>query len=100
MGHGSANGNNADYGQTLQLQRSSADGPLAARLSGWFARLAGSTNDLSLAWTVGGALSHSVSTASALASSTSRKGGSGDGGSKTGLLDKAVRYLLDGDAAA
>ncbi|KAJ7714766.1 peptidase family C54-domain-containing protein [Mycena maculata] len=98
LGHG------ADYpnGQTLQLQRSpsrlGADGALASRLSGWFAHLAGSTSDLSLTSTVGGALSHSVSTASALASSASKKH-SGEGGSKTGLLDKAVRYLLDGDAA-
>ncbi|KAJ6483458.1 hypothetical protein DFH09DRAFT_1340458 [Mycena vulgaris] len=55
-----------------------------------------------------GALSHSVSTATALESSTTKRrskdvsssGGSGGGGaSKTSLLDKALRYLLDGDAA-
>ncbi|KAJ6529880.1 hypothetical protein DFH09DRAFT_1370912 [Mycena vulgaris] len=55
-----------------------------------------------------GALSHSVSTATALASSTTKRGskdvsssgGSGGGGAgKTSLLDKPLRYLLNGDAA-
>ncbi|KAJ6522191.1 hypothetical protein DFH09DRAFT_1251014 [Mycena vulgaris] len=96
------------HAETLALQRTPSrlgEGPLATRLSGWFAHLAGSTSDLSLAATISGSLSH----ASALASSTSSartagrksEGGSGGGGggSKTSLLDKAVRYLLDGDAA-
>ncbi|KAJ7435113.1 hypothetical protein B0H11DRAFT_2368337 [Mycena galericulata] len=106
LGHGDAGR------QTLQLQRSpsqlSADGPLAACLSGWFARLAGRTSDLSLAGTVAGMLRDSVSTASALASSSSstsrsknsKSNGTGNAGvSKTSLLDKALHYLLDGDAA-
>ncbi|KAJ6583364.1 hypothetical protein DFH09DRAFT_1435743 [Mycena vulgaris] len=59
--------------------------------------LAGSTSDLSLAGTVNAALSQSVTAASALASSKSK--GKGDGRSKTSFLDKAARYLLDGDAA-
>ncbi|KAF7325375.1 hypothetical protein MSAN_02514800 [Mycena sanguinolenta] len=97
-----------------------SDGALATRLSGWFAHLAGSTSDLSLTGTIGGSLSNISHTAAAL-SPTSRKSssahghtshshhstkkGGGDGGvtskgaAKTSLLDKAVRYLLDGDAA-
>ncbi|KAJ7330308.1 peptidase family C54-domain-containing protein [Mycena albidolilacea] len=85
---------------------------VGARLSGWFAHLAGSTSDLSLAATISGSLSHAGNTAAALASSTSSKSAptttshkhkgeatpSKAGAGKT-LLDKAVRYLLDGDAA-
>ncbi|KAJ7719873.1 hypothetical protein DFH07DRAFT_972773 [Mycena maculata] len=78
--------------------RLGTDGALTSRLSGWFAHLAGSTSDLPLTSTMGSALSHSVSTASVLASSASKKH-SGKGGSKTSLLDMAVRYLFDGDAA-
>ncbi|KAJ7171540.1 cysteine protease required for autophagy [Mycena filopes] len=87
--------------------RLGADGALATRLSGWFAHLAGSTSDLSLTST----LSTSISHAASLATSASRKtpaspssnskggrGGSGGGG-KPSLLDKAMRYLVDGDAA-
>ncbi|KAJ7494901.1 peptidase family C54-domain-containing protein [Mycena latifolia] len=128
----SHSGHGGGGGETLQLARTpsrlGADGPLASRLSGWFAHLAGSTSDLSLAGTISGSLALASSTsARALGSSTSRArkseaasssggggggkdgsggsgggsggGGSGGGGSKTSLLDKAVRYLLDGDAA-
>ncbi|KAJ6473341.1 hypothetical protein C8R47DRAFT_1221479 [Mycena vitilis] len=97
--------------------RLGADGPLAARLSGWFAHLAGSTSDLSIAATIGGSLSHAAALAASASASTSssRAGnpkspakasdagvgagaGTSKGGSRTSLLDKAVRYLLDGDA--
>ncbi|KAJ6542257.1 hypothetical protein B0H10DRAFT_2448185 [Mycena sp. CBHHK59/15] len=98
-GHGNGNGNSTNT-NTLQLQRSPSrlDGPLATRLSGWFAHLAGSTSDLSLANTISGAVGHSVSTAHSLSKSRESKEKDA-GGSKTSLLDKAVRYLLDGDAA-
>ncbi|KAJ7891666.1 peptidase family C54-domain-containing protein [Mycena olivaceomarginata] len=85
---------------------------VGARLSGWFAHLAGSTSDLSLAATISGSLSHAGNTAAALASSTSSKSAPtttshkhkgeatpGKAGAGKTLLDKAVRYLLDGDAA-
>ncbi|KAJ7718787.1 hypothetical protein B0H16DRAFT_1700508 [Mycena metata] len=72
---------------------------------GWIVHLAGSTSDLSLTST----LSTSISHAASLASSTSRKtpaspsskssSSKGSGGWKPSLLDKTVRYLLDGDAA-
>ncbi|KAJ7075202.1 peptidase family C54-domain-containing protein [Mycena belliarum] len=103
------------HGETLQLARSpsrlglGADGALASRLSGWFAHLAGSTSDLSLTSTISGSIALASSTSSRALGSSTRKeagktprkseGGSGGGGSKTSLLDKAVRYLLDGDAA-
>lgn len=100
--HSSSSGHGHTNGETLQRtpNRLGADGPLTARLSGWFAHLAGSTSDLSLASTISGALSHSVTTATALPSSTTRRGnkdassnsgGSERGGaSKTSLLDKAA----------
>jgi hypothetical protein len=50
---------------------------------------------MSIAATIGGSLTHGVSTAAAFASSTSSNAAS----SKTSLLDKAVRYLLDGDVS-
>ncbi|KAJ7177307.1 hypothetical protein C8R43DRAFT_942570 [Mycena crocata] len=97
---------------TLQLQR------IPSRLSGWLTHLAGSASDLSLTSTRIGSLSHGVSTEAALAGGTRRsasisaadksshaeKGGSekststssGRSGAKTSLLDKVVRYLLDG----
>ncbi|KAJ7133900.1 hypothetical protein C8R43DRAFT_1205776 [Mycena crocata] len=118
------------HADTLQLQRTpsrlGADGPLATRLSGWFAHLVGSTNDLSLTLMISGSLSHGVSTAAALAGGMRRRasvsaadksshsnksnsssgsadkekgGGSGSSGAKTSLLDRAVCYMLDGDAA-
>ncbi|KAJ7841293.1 hypothetical protein B0H13DRAFT_2415027 [Mycena leptocephala] len=131
----SSNSSSSGHGQQQDLtlartpSRLGADGPLATRLSGWFAHLAGSTSDLSIAATISGSLTHGVSTAAALASSTSSnaagkkskaksddshnsnakssskandssattKGGAAS--SKTSLLDKAVRYLLDGDAS-
>ncbi|KAF7325237.1 hypothetical protein MKEN_00568200 [Mycena kentingensis (nom. inval.)] len=86
---------------------SAGDGGLTTRLSGWFSHLAGSTSDLSLTNTIGAAASLATSTSRTLASSTSKtpsrkrdsdkdKGKAvGSGG---GILDKAVRYLLDGDA--
>ncbi|KAJ7616137.1 hypothetical protein FB45DRAFT_935358 [Roridomyces roridus] len=101
----SSSGHGSDYngGQTLQLQRSpsrlGADSALATRLSGWFAHLSGSTSDLSLTGAVSGALSQSASTAAALSTSTSSRKDDKEKGGKTSLLDKAVRYLLDGDAA-
>ncbi|KAK6981095.1 peptidase family C54-domain-containing protein [Favolaschia claudopus] len=107
--------------------RLAGDGALTTRLSGWFAHLAGgSTSDLSIAATISGSLanvggaagvlgrsrSSQPSTSSSHPSSsshaTSTHGGGGGkkeekvGSPKTkaggGLLDKAVRYLLDGDA--
>ncbi|KAJ7451422.1 hypothetical protein FB451DRAFT_1525819 [Mycena latifolia] len=57
---------------------------------------------LSLTTPLSGALSQSTGIAAALASSTtltSRKSESGGGGAKKRLLDKAVRYVLDGEAA-
>ncbi|KAJ7189878.1 hypothetical protein GGX14DRAFT_701934 [Mycena pura] len=104
---------NAGASETLHVTRSPSRmgldaAPLASRLGGWFAHLAGSsTSDLSLTSTIGAAaaLATSTSRAARSASSSSSKAarksdtGGGAGGSKTGLLDKAVRYLLDGDAA-
>ncbi|KAF7310342.1 hypothetical protein MIND_00408300 [Mycena indigotica] len=85
----------------------SGDGGLTTRLSGWFSHLAGSTSDLSLTGTIGAAASLATSTSRTLSSSAkkprknegqaSAKTGTGVGGGG-GLLDKAVRYLLDGDA--
>ncbi|KAF7368158.1 hypothetical protein MVEN_00134800 [Mycena venus] len=114
---GSSNGHGGDLTLARTPSRLGAEtGALATRLSGWFAHLAGSTSDLSIAATIGGSLSQAGSTAAALASSASRKPDakssnlnskstsskadtkSAGGGSKTSLLDKAVRYLLDGDA--
>ncbi|KAJ7121876.1 hypothetical protein C8R43DRAFT_1136387 [Mycena crocata] len=80
-----------------------ADSPLAVRLSGWFAHLAGSTHNLSLTSTISGSLSHGAR--AALAGGTRRRASekkgdsSGSSAAKTFLLDKAVRYLLDGDGA-
>ncbi|KAJ7245089.1 hypothetical protein C8J57DRAFT_1191054 [Mycena rebaudengoi] len=65
---------------------------VATRLSGWFAHLSGSTADLSSS--LSGSLSGSTSTGS-----TAHPPAVHTGGGKTSLLDKAVRYLLDGDAA-
>nr|GAT54503.1 predicted protein [Mycena chlorophos] len=101
---------------TLHVVRSpsrlSAGGDgLTTRLSGWFSHIAGSTSDLSLTSTIGAAASLATSTSRTISSasssrkqqssSSSRKegsSGSGKGGGGGGLLDKAVRYLLDGDA--
>ncbi|KAJ7736482.1 hypothetical protein B0H16DRAFT_1573939, partial [Mycena metata] len=98
-------GNNGDLTLARTPSRLGVDGALGTRLSGWFAHLAGSTSDLSLTST----LSTSISHAASLAASTSRKtpaspsskssSSKGSGGGKPSLLDKAVRYLLDGDAA-
>ncbi|KAF8174976.1 peptidase family C54-domain-containing protein [Mycena galopus ATCC 62051] len=110
---GSSNGHAHDVTLARSPSRLGADGALATRLSGWFAHLAGSTSDLSLAATISGSLTGVGNTAAALsprkdakASSTSKKDKTSDagataksGGGKTSLLDKAVRYLLDGDAA-
>ncbi|KAJ7711319.1 hypothetical protein B0H16DRAFT_1817074 [Mycena metata] len=99
----SSHGHAADLTLARTPSRLGADGALGTRLSGWFAHLAGSTSDLSLT----GMLSSSISHAASLASSTSvarktptsPKAGKDKAGGKPSLLDKAVRYLLDGDAA-
>ncbi|KAJ6491197.1 hypothetical protein C8R45DRAFT_1213199 [Mycena sanguinolenta] len=118
--------NNPHASNELTLARTPSrlgarDGALAPRLSGCFAHLAGSTNELSIAATISGAVSGASHTAAALsprprrarldtlpppttptchhASSTTKSGTKSSGGAKTSLLDKAVRYLLDGDAS-
>ncbi|KAJ6491180.1 hypothetical protein C8R45DRAFT_1213193 [Mycena sanguinolenta] len=121
---------NPHGGNDLTLARTPSrlgvsDGALATRLSGWFAHLAGSTNDLSIASTISGSLataravspttsrkaasahghtshsssSHHASSTHHTASSTKSSTKNSGGGAKTSLLDKAVRYLLDGDAS-
>jgi hypothetical protein len=76
--------------------------------SGSFAHLAGSTTDSSIAATIRSSLSQAGSTAAAILhvnptrnslhpgkADTTKSGG---GGSKSSLLDGAVRYFLNGDA--
>ncbi|KAJ6626398.1 hypothetical protein B0H10DRAFT_2211288 [Mycena sp. CBHHK59/15] len=85
--HGAAN-------DTLQLARTPSclgvDGPLAARLSGWFAHLAGSTSDLSLAGTISHttqlASSASATSRTAICSATSRKPDSASTSTSRGAL--------------
>ncbi|KAF8147436.1 hypothetical protein K438DRAFT_1989665 [Mycena galopus ATCC 62051] len=109
---GSSNGHAHDMTLARSPSRLGAGGALATRLSGWFAHLAGSTSDLLLAVTISGSLTGVGNTIAALAprkdaksSSTSKDKTSDEGatakhgGVKTSLLDKAVRYLLDGEAA-
>ncbi|KAJ7082555.1 hypothetical protein C8R44DRAFT_992153 [Mycena epipterygia] len=80
----SSSGHSSDHGhgQTLQLMRSPSRmgrGSVAAQLSGGNKGIAA-------------ALASSTT-------STSRKSESGGGGAKKSMLDKAVRYVLDGEAA-
>ncbi|KAJ7177340.1 hypothetical protein C8R43DRAFT_942610 [Mycena crocata] len=86
---------------------SNARPPGSARLSGWFAHLSGSTDPAFNIHNLGqpqprrehrGGVGGGGGGGSD-GEKEKEKGSSGSSGAKTSLLDKAVRYLLDGDAA-